>query len=132
MQHYKKLSFFFALRSKLQKVNGIAQNSQNNTAKVVLVLDDDEKDEVVGDILVTMLDEIDDLEEGIVDIVEELVFLAFHFVLVGTFRNFVVADMVKDCVGCYKDPKVPSVLCAFFSIDFLGFPQETWQIILQG
>ena len=107
MQHYKKLSFFFfALRSKLHKVNGIAQNSQNNTAKVVLVLDDDEKDEVVDDILETMLDEIEDLEEGIVDIVEELVSLAFHFVLVGTFRNFVVADMVKDYVGCYKDPKV--------------------------
>ena len=121
------------MRSKLQKVNGIAQNSQNNTAKVVLVLDDDdEKDEVVGDILETMLDEIEDLEEGIVDTVEVLVFLTFHFVLVGTFRNFVVADMVKDYVGCYKVLKVPSVLCAFFSIDFLGFPQETWQIILQG
>ena len=103
----QKIKFFFALRSKLQKVNGIAQNSQNNTAKVVLVLDDDdEKDEVVDDILETMLDEIEDLEEGIVDIVEELVSLAFHFVLVGTFRNFVVADMVKDYVGCYKDPKV--------------------------
>ena len=93
----QKIKFFFALRSKLHKVNGIAQNSQNNTAKVVLVLDD---------ILETMLDEIEDLEEGIVDIVEELVSLAFHFVLVGTFRNFVVADMVKDYVGCYKDPKV--------------------------
>ena len=99
---------FFALRSKLQKVNGIARNSQNNTAKAVPV--DDLKGKVVGDTLETILDDDYDenLEEGgIVDIVEELVFVTFHFVLVGTFRNFAAADMVKDYVGCYKVLKVP-------------------------
>ena len=88
-------------------VIGIARNSQNSTAKVAAVVDDVEKDEAVDENLETILDDDDDCEEAdIVDTAEVLVFAAFRFVVVGTFRNFVAVDMVKDCVGYYKGLKV--------------------------